>query len=175
MPEVSVRPATVDDAPALVSLVNSAYRGASGAAGWMTERDLLGGQRVDLEGMVETITTADSVILVHEEGGTPIACVLLERTGDDPYIGMLTVKPATQGSGLGGRLLETAERWLVEHWRARSAHMTVIMQRTELIAWYERRGYVRTGQRKPFPYGNERFGLPLRDDLEFEVLRKALA
>ena len=54
-------------------------------------------------------------------------------------------------------------------------HMTVIVQRTELIAWYERRGYRRTGERKPFPYGDERFGLPQRDDLVFEVLRKSLS
>jgi hypothetical protein len=48
------------------------------------------------------------------------------------------------------------------------------VQRTELIAWYERCGYARTGERRAFPYGDARFGLPKRDDLEFEVLRKAL-
>ena len=62
----------------------------------------------------------------------------------------------------------------MEHWGVESVHMTVLVQRAELIAWYERRGYVRTGVRKPFPYGDERFGLPKRNDLEFEVLQKAL-
>jgi hypothetical protein len=37
-----------------------------------------------------------------------------------------------------------------------------------------RRGYARTGELLPFPYGNDRFGLPLRDDLQFEALEKEL-
>jgi ribosomal protein S18 acetylase RimI-like enzyme len=87
---------------------------------------------------------------------------------------MLTIRPALQGQGLGRQLLDSAERWAVEQWASQAMHMTVIVQRPELIAWYERRGYVRTGERMPFPYGDERFGLPRRDDLEFEVLRKSL-
>jgi ribosomal protein S18 acetylase RimI-like enzyme len=87
---------------------------------------------------------------------------------------MLTVQPTTQGGGLGRRLLEAAERWAAEHWQSRTMEMTVIVQRPELIAWYQRRGYARTGEIKPFPYDDARFGLPKRDDLEFEVLRKAL-
>jgi GNAT superfamily N-acetyltransferase len=79
-----------------------------------------------------------------------------------------------QNAGLGRQVLEAAEQWAVEHWSPRSMHMTVLVQRPELIAWYERRGYTRTGQRKSFPYGDERFGLPRRDDLAFEVLRKRL-
>ena len=174
MPALSIRPATTSDAEALVTLVNSAYRGDSSRAGWSTEADLLDGQRIDAEGVIETITTPDTVILLHEAAGAPIACVQLARSGTECYLGLLTVRPDTQGSGLGRRLLATAEHWAAEHWGVQSMHMTVLVQRYELIAWYERRGYVRTGVRKPFPYGDERFGLPRRDDLEFEVLRKAL-
>jgi len=175
MSELVVRLATARDAPALVALVNSAYRGDSSRAGWSTEADLLDGQRIDPEGVIETIRTPDTVILVHEDGGVPAACVQLARSGTDCYLGLLTVEPNTQAAGLGRRLLATAERWAVEHWGVESVHMTVLVQRAELIAWYERRGYVRTGVRKPFPYGDERFGLPKRQDLEFEVLRKTLA
>jgi ribosomal protein S18 acetylase RimI-like enzyme len=169
------RPATTADAPALVALVNSAYRGDSSKAGWTTEADLLGGQRVDVEGLTETIARPGNVILLHERDRVPVACVHLERTGEDCYLGMLTIRPTTQGAGLGRQMLETAERWAMEHWSSRTMHMTVIVQRTELIAWYERRGYRRTAERKPFPYGDERFGLPRRDDLAFEVLRKSLS
>jgi ribosomal protein S18 acetylase RimI-like enzyme len=88
---------------------------------------------------------------------------------------MLTVRPTAQGSGLGQRLLQAAERWAIEQWSSRAVHMTVIQQRSELIAWYERHGYSRTGERKPFPYGDERFGVPRRGDLEFEVLCKPLS
>ena len=52
--------------------------------------------------------------------------------------------------------------------------MTVIGQRDELIAWYERRGYHRTGETQPFPYGDARYGIPRRPDLVFAVLAKPL-
>lgn len=172
---LTLRAATVADVPALVALVNSAYRGDSSRAGWTTEADMLGGQRIDAELLAETLATPGTVVLLDESGGTPIVCVQLERTGDaDCYLGMLTIQPTLQGGGLGRQLLDAAEHWAATCWGSRSVHMTVIVQRTELIAWYERRGYVRTGEFKPFPYGDERFGLPQRDDLEFEVLCKML-
>ena len=169
------RLATAADVAALVELVNSAYRGASSKAGWTTEADLLDGQRIDAAGLANKLATPGNVVLLHEQEGAPIACVHLERTGDDCYLGMLTIRPTIQGAGLGRRLLEAAERWAVANWNSRRMHMTVIVQRTELIAWYERRGYARTGRIKPFPYGDEDFGLPRRDDLACEVLEKPLA
>src|SRR5882757_9719548 len=101
-----IRQATTADAPALVALVNSAYRGDSSKAGWTTEADLLGGQRVDVEGLTETITRPGNVILLHERDQVPVACVHLERTGEDCYLGLLTVRPTTQGAGLGRQMLE---------------------------------------------------------------------
>jgi ribosomal protein S18 acetylase RimI-like enzyme len=172
--EAAMRMATAADAPALVDLINSAYRGESSKAGWTTEADLLGGQRVDLDGVAEMIAKPRSVFLVLERDHALIGSLRLERTDDECYLGLLTVHPTLQAGGLGRRLLEEAERWAAEHWSSRAIHMTVIVQRQELIAWYERRGYHRTGTRKPFPYGDERFGLPRRRDLEFEVLRKDL-
>jgi len=176
MPFVNLitRTAEAAEAAALVALINSAYRGDSSKAGWTTEADLLGGQRVDVEGLAETIARPGNVILLHERDHLPVACVHLERTGEDCYLGLLTIRPTMQDAGLGRRMLEAAERWAIEHWSSQAVHMTVIAQRTELIAWYQRRGYRRTGERRPFPYGDQRFGLPRRDDLEFEVLRKPL-
>lgn len=172
---VAMRAATAADAPALVALVNSAYRGDSSKAGWTSEADLLGGQRINVEGLTGTIATPGNIVLLHEHDEVPVGCVHLERTGEDCYLGMLTIRPTMQGTGLGRQLLEAAERWALEHWSSRSVHLTVIVQRTELVAWYERRGYIRTGERKPFPYGDERVGLPRRADLAFEVLRKRLS
>jgi GNAT superfamily N-acetyltransferase len=175
------RVATLDDVPLLVALVNSAYRGESSRAGWTTEADLLGGQRIDEQGMAAKIAahraaagSGESVVLLHERDGVPAACVHLERAGGVCHVGMLTIRPELQAHGLGRLLLTAAERWASEHWSSASARMHVIAQRTELIAWYERRGYRRTGARAPFPYGNPRFGLPRRDDLVFEVLEKTL-
>jgi GNAT superfamily N-acetyltransferase len=169
------RLATTADASTLAGLVNSAYRGDSSRAGWTTEADLIGGQRVDVEGLVETIARPGNVILLHELDRAPVACIHLERTGEDCCLGMLTTRPAVQGEGLGRQMLEAAERWAIEHWSSQTMYMTVIVQRIELIGWYERRGYRRTGERRAFPYGDERFGLPRRDDLAFEVLRKPLS
>ncbi len=169
-----IRVATTEDAATITALVNSAFRGESSRAGWTTEEHLLGGQRVDEAGIREIVAAADKVILVHERDHEMIACVQLERTGDACYLGMLTVKPVLQGSGLGTKLLEAAEQWAHANWGSTSVHMTVVIQRPELFTWYERRGYHRTGRRKPFPYGDERFGLPQRDDLAFEVLEKKI-
>jgi len=136
--------------------------------------DLLGGQRVDAERLIETINQKDQVILMHERPDGLLACVLLERVADSAYLGMLTVRPVAQGDGIGRRLLAGAEAFVAAAWHSRSVHMTVIVQREELIAWYERRGYQRTGEFEPFPYGDDRFGLPKTNDLKFEVLRKDL-
>ena len=71
-------------------------------------------------------------------------------------------------------VLRECERIARDDWRLPTMTMTVIDVREELIAWYERRGYRRTGIKKPFPYGDTRFGQPKRDDLRFEVLEKPL-
>ena len=180
---LALRPARRDEAAAVSALVNSAYRGDSSRAGWTTEADLLGGQRTDPEALRDFIaareTAGDRVLLVHDAAvaGTSAidACVQLERRGDEAYLGMLTVRPALQAGGLGRRLLSAAERWAAAHWGSRAVVMTVITQRIELIAWYERRGYRATGETAPFPYGDARFGEPRRPDLHFVVLRRALA
>lgn len=170
----ATRVATSEDAVALATLVNSAYRGESSRAGWTTETDLVGGNRVDADHLRSTITSPDDAVLMHESDGELLACVHLQRSGKACYLGMLTTKPTAQGSGLGRKMLDAAERFARDTWGATVMHMTVITVRTELLAWYERRGYAVTGERKPFPYNDERFGLPKRDDLEFYVLRKSL-
>ena len=90
------------------------------------------------------------------------------------YFGMFAVRPELQGGGVGKAMLAQAERIAGEDWGLATMRMTVIDVRDSLIAFYQRRGYVRTGILKPFPYGDERFGIPLRDDLRFEVLEKDL-
>ena len=169
-----LRLATTTDVPAVVALVNSGYRGESSRAGWSTEADLVGGIRIDDERLASTIASDGHAVLVHEEEGAIVACVHLERRGQHGYLGMLTTQPTLQAKGTGRRMLEAAEAWAVQHWDAQEMHMSVITLREVLIEWYERRGYVKSGERKPFPYGDERFGIPTRPDLEFAVLKKPL-
>ncbi|MFD8973871.1 GNAT family N-acetyltransferase [Streptomyces sp. NPDC059593] len=171
---IEYREAVLGDVPVLVPLVESAYRGDASRGGWTTEADILQGQRTDPEGVAAVITTPGSGLLVVERDGEVVACCQLEHRGEAAYFGMFAVRPELQGAGLGKRIIEEAERRVRELWDVREMHMTVISVREELIAWYERRGYRRTGRMTPFPYGDERFGLPQRDDLQFELLIKPL-
>ncbi|GHF56481.1 GNAT family N-acetyltransferase [Streptomyces griseosporeus] len=168
------RDATDADVDALVVLVESAYRGDASRAGWTTEADILDGQRTDPEGVLEVIKSPDSRLLTVERDGEIVACCQLEHRGDYAYFGMFAVRPSLQGAGLGKVIIAEAERQARETWGVREMHMTVISVREDLIAWYERRGYRRTGRTSPFPYGDERFGVPRRDDLRFELLVKPL-
>ena len=173
-PALTYRGATEADIEPLVALVESAYRGDASRAGWTTEADILDGRRTDPEGVTAVVKGADSRMMVVERDGELIACCQLERRGEHAYFGMFAVRPGLQGGGLGRVILAEAERFAAAEWAAREMHMTVITAREELIAWYERRGYARTGRTTPFPCGDERFGLPRRPDLAFELLVKPL-
>ncbi|MEV0455088.1 GNAT family N-acetyltransferase [Catellatospora methionotrophica] len=171
---ISVRAAGPGDVAAIVALVESAYRGDGSRAGWTTEADILQGQRTDAEAVAAHVADPDSVVLLAERDGELLSCCHLERHDGYAYFGMFAVRPLLQGGGVGKTVIAEAERYAADEWDVPEMHMTVITVREELIAWYERRGYTRTGQRSPFPYGDERFGLPQRADLEFELLVKKL-
>ncbi|HVF35929.1 MAG TPA: GNAT family N-acetyltransferase [Candidatus Saccharimonadia bacterium] len=168
------RPATPDDVGSIVALVESAYRGEVSKQGWTTEADLLDGQRTDPAGVLALVAAADSRIVLAERDGRLLACAHLERHGRWAYFGMFAVRPDLQGGGVGNEVLVECERIARAEWGCIEMRMTVISLRAELIGWYERRGYRKTGERKPFPYGDPRFGLPRRDDLEFIVLAKPI-
>ena len=171
---LSFRNATPADIDTLVDLVESAYRGDVSKQGWTTEADLLGGRRTGADDIQACIARPQSVILMAERGDELLGCAHVAIEGGAGYFGMFSVSPTLQGGGIGKLLLAEAERVVPEDWGLGALRMTVIDVRDGLIAFYERRGYHRTGIHKPFPYGDERFGQPKRDDLRFEVLEKAL-
>jgi ribosomal protein S18 acetylase RimI-like enzyme len=165
------------DLDAIAALVNSAYRGDSSRVGWTTEADMVGGQRTDADTLRTDLASRPGSVLLtmrDEPDGALLGSVWLEPKSPDVwYLGMFTIRPDMQSRQLGRTLLKEAEAFATAL-GARRMRMTVITARDELIAWYERRGYARTGERLPFPYSDERFGLPLRDDLEFAALEKEL-
>jgi len=173
-PALCFRTATRADADAIVALVHSAYRGESSRAGWTTEADLLDGQRTDAEEVSTLIVAPDSQIVLCEYGAELVASAHIQKQAESGSFGMFAVRPGRQRHGIGSALLAETERRAREDWGCTSMRLSVITLRAELTAWYERRGYRRTGIVKPFPYGQERYGRPRRDDLRMELLQKPL-
>ncbi len=159
----------------LVTLVNSAYRGDGAKVGWTTEADILDGQRTDVFSLKQMINREDSTILIAEDEDAEqlVGCVHLEKQGNDLHLGMLTVNPEYQNKKIGKMLLSEAEA-LAEFWECTNIVIEVITLRTELVSWYEKRGFKKTGETKPFPMNDPRFGIPKVDKLEFLVMKKKI-
>lgn len=175
MTDILIRDATPADIPALHRLIESAYRGEASRAGWTTEADLLDGQRTDPDDLAAILADPAQAMLTAWRGDELVGCVLIANRGEGTgYFGMLSVSPTGQGGGLGRRLVEAAHAAMAERYGARRVRISVFPQRDSLIGWYRRLGYASTGETLPFPYGEPRFGIPLRDDLHFIVLARDL-
>jgi len=180
MIDLEFRSAIEADVPAVVALVESAYRGDVSRQGWTTEADFLDGRRTGADEVLASIRQPRSRILLAERPGATaherelVACAHVADEDGAGYFGMFSVRPGLQGGGIGKAVLAEGERIVRDEWRLPVMRMTVIDIRDELIAFYERRGYRRTGKFKPFPYGDARFGEPRRRDLRFEILEKSL-
>ena len=176
MPTPTYRFAAVEDVPAIVDLVQSAYRGERSRVGWTTEADLIDGQRIDGSMVTELLAKPDTYVLLAETDRI-IGCCELTMHATHPgtaYFGMFAVAPTEQSSGFGRGLMEETEVAAVQVLGATAMELVTIHLRTDVIAMYQRRGFVLTGATYPFPYGDERFGRPLRDDLHLIELRKEL-
>lgn len=168
---LSFRLATAGDAAAICDLVNRSYRGVAGGQGWTHEADWVAGPRTSLVELSDLLVHTDTVFMVATGGGRIVACIRLEKDGTDVQLGMFAVEPALQGQGIGKRLLAEVER---HAWRAMGAQrlvMTVISQRHELVAFYERRGYRRLGDVSDYPV-HWNVGVPRRAGLTIERLAK---
>jgi len=174
--KISFRRAQLSDGAFVAELVNSAYRGESSRAGWTTEADILGGQRTDADEISHLITMKDSVILLCLCGNGMIGSAHLEKIDSETaYLGMLVVKPNLQAQGLGKRFMEKSEEFARAEWGIKRIQMQVITLREELIAYYQRRGYQFTGEIRPFPEFDPKFGLPKVKGLRLSVMEKILA
>jgi ribosomal protein S18 acetylase RimI-like enzyme len=165
-------PAKDDDLDDVTALVNRAYRAGEG---WTHEAAYLAGERTTAAALRADLAASPEAVLLtfrDEPAGPLLGVVWLEPAAAEAwYLGMLTVRPDLQDRRLGRQLLEDAEAFAIAR-GARRIRMTVIAIRDTLIAWYERRGYRLTGEREPFPYEDQRFGVPNRGDIDFVVLEK---
>jgi ribosomal protein S18 acetylase RimI-like enzyme len=173
-----LKPATEADYIEIIDLANIAYRGAGPTQSWNLETGILEGQRLNESLLREDVTAKpDAHLLIYRDDPGDSSSPLLGTVWLDPrsdgiwYLGLLTVRPDMQNRQLGRALLCAAESFANQR-SGRRIRITVLNVRNTLIAWYERRGYTLTGETQPFPYGDERFGRPLRDDLHFVVLEK---
>ena len=172
---MQIRLATIADVAALHVLVERAYRGDSARQGWTHEADMLGGQRTDQAALIEMLNDPTQRVLVAEVDGKIVGSVQIQDRGNGlAYLGQLAVYPDVQAGGIGSRLVNAAETLAIERFAATRMEMTVIVQRSELIAYYLRRGYLETGEMRPFPFDNDRIGVATRRDLAFTVLAKPL-
>lgn len=170
--DISISKVTPSDISELVILVNSAYRGDSSKKGWTTEADLLDGVRIDYDTLLEQVNHPNQIILKAKDGSQKIiGCVSLQEKKGKFYLGMLTVQPDIQATGIGKNLLAAAEDYAKSK-NVDCIEMTVISIRQELIAWYQRRGYKLTGEKRAFPT-DPKFGIQ-KQDLEFVVLEKKI-
>ena len=152
MPEPTIRPATIDDLPLIHPVIERAYRGDTARRGWTHEADMLEGERTDLATLTGLVENPGSALLLALDGGAAIGCVhVADRGGGLAYLGLLCVDPELQAAGLGKALLAAAEAHARTAFATDRIEMTVIDRRAELIAYYERRGYARTGERRDFP------------------------
>jgi ribosomal protein S18 acetylase RimI-like enzyme len=172
-----LRRASEADFAAVVELANAAYRGVGAEPGWSSEAGTIDGLRLTLEQLQRDLAAkpeAHLLVCRDNAGGEVMGTVWLEpKDAATWYLGLLTVRPALQDRKLGRALLAAAEEYVLTG-GGRAVRMTVVNVRGALIAWYRRRGYELTGETETFPYGHDRFGRPLREDLCFVVLEKEL-
>ncbi|CAF1442199.1 unnamed protein product [Rotaria sp. Silwood1] len=192
---LTYRLANISDCESISILVNGAYRGESSRQGWTSEYEFVGGQRIDPDTLIQMITSDGSVILLFFDRDTKvlIGCVMLQDTtkATNTHLGcciplhqntevkkvllsMLTVRPDLQTRGYGKFIISVAENFARHHWHAQLIEMSVLAHRTELIAYYIRRGYNDTGRRQPYSMNDVRFGIPKKNDLEICILAKSL-
>jgi predicted N-acetyltransferase YhbS len=167
------RQATRADVASIVSLTDAAYRG-EGLGGWTTEAHLVGVRRTDAESVEKVLAALERMLIVVEIDGNLAGCIELTQQGNRAVLGMLAVWPELQGRGIGGAIIREAERICLDELGTKEIRLQVLHMRSDIIAWYNQLGYKPNGEKAPFPYGNERVGVPKRDDLEFIVLMKML-
>ena len=172
MTDIRFAYATPADVPRVAALIEIAYRGEVAATGWTNEAAILKGPRSSPQEVERLVLAADARFVLALDGDFLLGSALIKRHGDGAYFGMFAIEPTRQQQGLGKVIMTQCETAARELWAARYLRLTVISLRHELIAWYERRGFVLTGEREPFPFAEAPGAV--RTDFDLVVLQKPL-
>jgi len=165
---MNVNPASIDDAVSINMLINQAYRGEKG---WTREIEIVEGERASVNDIKELIQNPEAHLFVAATNGAVTACICVEEKENQAYIGTFAVNPAFQNQGIGKQILSFAEKYAVNQLGSKKLIMVVISQREELISFYERRGYRRTGEISEYPV-HLNVGIPAVEGLTIECLEK---
>jgi GNAT superfamily N-acetyltransferase len=143
--------ARASDLPAIVKLVNAANSGDGGTAGWTHELDLFHGERTDIAEIRRLFAARGALFLLCIERGEIGGCAHLKANGAAAYMGLLSVRPTLQGRGIGSQLIAESERTVRDEMGYTKLRISVITShRPELTVFYQRRGFVLTGEAKEF-------------------------
>jgi GNAT superfamily N-acetyltransferase len=171
---MDLKPIEEKDFADVITLANLAYRATGEGSSWNSEEGLIEGSRLTESSLRKDLAKPGAMLLIWREGAELMGTFYLQpKETDIWYLGLLMVRPGNQNSGAGKELLAAAEAYAKKHGGKR-IRMTVLAVRETLISWYQRRGYRETGVTEAWPYGDDSFGKPLRDDLYFVVLEKPL-
>jgi len=162
--------ARFDQAEEICDLINLTYRGE---VGWTKETHIVQGNRSTRDEIETALNNLDAHFLVVNIQQQLAACIYVAKEQDSAYIGYFSVLPNLQARGLGKQVLKQAESFALAHMDINKFVMFVVSQRPELIAFYERRGYRRTGIVEAYPV-NLGIGVPKMDGLTIEYLEKVV-
>ena len=166
--QMTFEPASIDDAESINMLINQAYRGEEG---WTRETEIVEGERSSVNDVMELIQNPETHLFVATIDGVAAACICIEEKEKQAYIGTFAVNPTFQNQGIGKQALSFAEKHAFNQLGSNKFVMVVISQREELISYYERRGYRRTGEISEYPV-HLNVGIPAIEGLTIECLEK---
>ncbi|PJO38441.1 GNAT family N-acetyltransferase [Delftia acidovorans] len=146
----TIQLADISQSVEITALVNTAYRPNAKSRGWTHESDLVTGDRTSPEQVRQQITPS-SPVLIAIRNNEIVACVQVTHDSSDCWIGMLATHPSEQNSGMGKKMLLAAEAYAVKHFAPKRLMMSVLSSRSELLSFYQRRGYKLTGQTCSYP------------------------
>ena len=176
MKHLKFRFAQSADITKLVDLINSAYRQQHGNS-WTSEAEIVTGQRINASQLEHALSQDHFQLWIALQDEQIVACIGLTFNLYDVEIGTFCITPHFQNQGIGKQVLDFAENYVrqkirLEHQHLNDFVMWVLSARTELIAYYERRGYVQTGSVDDYPL-NADVGRPMID-LHLIEMRKAI-